>query len=308
MRNRYQGANHYFISVIALVIISGCNLTKNVPAGDALFTGAAVKVKDSTLSKKEKNKVVDFTEHLPRPKPNSKFLGIPFKLLLYNLAGDPKKKGFIRKFLRNLGEPPVLLSSVNLDYNVKVITNSLENVGYFRTNASGDTTVKNKKAHATYTLDPGRVYTINEVNFVTDSSAMGRAILQTKSGTLLHPKDPFNLDVVKGERLRIDAILKEHGYYYFSPDFLIVNADTTKKGDHQVNMYVMVKENTADLSKKPYIIDDVFIYPNYRLNSAKTDTAYNSANLYQGLYIVDPQKRFKPGLFPRILDRKSTRL
>ena len=66
-------------------------------------------------------------------------------------------------------------------------------------------------------------------------------------------------------------------------------------------MYVMVKENTADLSKKPYIIDDVFIYPNYRLNSANTDTAYNSANLYQGFYIVDPQKRFKPKLFPRIL-------
>lgn len=300
MRNRYNRADYYFISVVALLIIS-CNLTKNVPKGDALYTGAAIKIKDSTLSKKEKNKVVDFTEHLPRPKPNGKFLGVPFKLILYNLAGDPKKKGFIRKFLRNLGEPPVLLSSVNLDYNVKVITNSLENVGYFRTSASGDTTVKNKKAHATYTLEPGLVYTINEVNFVTDSSAIGRAILQTKSKTFLHPKDPFNLDVIKGERLRIDAILKEEGYYYFSPDFLILNADTTKKGDHQVNMYVMVKENTADLSKKPYIIDDVFIYPNFRLNSAKIDTSSDSEYSYQGLNIVDPQKRFKPSLFPRIL-------
>ena len=53
-----------------------------MPKGDALYTGATIKVKDSTLSKKEKNKVVDFTEHLPRPKPNSKFLGIPFKLIL----------------------------------------------------------------------------------------------------------------------------------------------------------------------------------------------------------------------------------
>ncbi len=300
MRNRHNRTGYYFITLAALLVVS-CNLTKNVPKGDALYTGASIKVDDSTLSKKEKNKVVDFSEHLPRPKPNSKFLGIPFKLILYNLSGDPKKKGFIRKFLRNLGEPPVLLSSVNLDYNVKVITNSLQNVGYFRTVASGDTTVKNKKAHATYTLEPGRVYTINEVNFVTDSSAVGRAIRHTKPETLLHPKDPFNLDVVKGERLRIDAILKEQGYYYFSPDFLIVNADTTKKGDHQVNMYVMVKENTSDLSKKPYIIDDVFIYPNYRLNSAKTDTAAEAANSYAGFNIVDPQKRFKPGLFPRIL-------
>jgi outer membrane protein insertion porin family len=301
MRNRFNQTAYYFISVVALLAIS-CNLTKNVPKGDALYTGATIKVKDSTLSKKEKNKVVDFTEHLPRPKPNSKFLGIPFKLILYNLSGDPKKKkGFIRKFFRNLGEPPVLLSSVNLEYNVKVLKNSLENIGYFRTDASGDTTVKNKKAHATYTLEPGRVYTINEVNFVTDSTSLGKAILQTKTKTLLKPKDPFNLDVVKGERLRIDAILKEEGYYYFSPDFLIVNADTTKKGDHQVNMYLMVKENTADISKKPYVIDDVFIYPNYRLNSASTDTVFSSASLFQGYYIVDPRKRFKPKLFPRIL-------
>ena len=299
MRNRDNRIDCYLFSVMALLITS-CNLTKNVPKGDALYTGATIKVKDSTLSKKEKNKIVDFTEHLPRPKPNSKFLGIPFKLIIYNLSGDPKKNGFIRKFLRRLGQPPVLLSSVNLDYNVKVLKNTLENVGYFRTDASGDTTVKNKKAHATYTLEPGRVYTIAEVNFVTDSSALGRAILQTKSKTLLQPKDPFNLEVIKGERLRIDAILKEEGYYFFSPDLLIINADTAQ-GDHQVKMYLMVKENTTDISKKPYIIDNVYIYPNYRLNTASADTAGNSAKLFQGYYIVDPRKRFKPKLFPRIL-------
>lgn len=301
MRNRYIGTDYCSILVITLVIISSCSLTKNVPKGDALYTGATIKVKDSTLSKKQKNKVLDFTKSLPRPKPNSRFLGIPFRLILYNLSGDPKKKGFMRKFLRNLGEPPVLLSNVNPDYNVKVLKNNLENVGYFRTDATGDTTVKNKKAHATYTIEPGPEYTINEVNFVADSSALGKAMLQTKSKTILHPGDAFNFDVIKGERLRIDAILKEEGYYYFSPDFLIVNVDTTKKGDHQVNMYVMVKENTPDISKKPYIIDDVLIYPNYRLNSAKTDTAYNSANLYKGFYIVDPQKKFKPKLFPGIM-------
>jgi len=63
----------------------------------------------------------------------------------------------------------------------------------------------------------------------------------------------------------------------------------------------MVKENTADISKKPYIIDDVFVYPTYRLNAPSTDTAYNAANLYQGFYIFDPRKRFKPQLFPRIM-------
>lgn len=299
MRNSNRRSICFILFIISLIIIS-CNATKLVPKGDALYTGANIKVTDSTLSKKEKNKVVDFTEHLTRPKPNSKVLGIPFKLLIYNLAGDPKKKGFIRKILRKFGEPPVLLSSVNLAYNSKVLRSTLQNVGYFRSDATGDTTVKNKKAHATYTIEAGPVYTINQVNFVTDSSSLGKAILDTKSETLLHPKDAYNLDVIKGERTKIDAVLKEEGYYYFSPDQLILNADSSI-GNNKVNMYLMVKENTPLLVKKPYIIDSVFIYPAYRLNNANADTNHETTKLYGGYYIVDPRKRFKPQLFPRIL-------
>src|SRR5258705_2848407 len=129
MRNRNRVIN-YFILVITFVFARSCNSTKNIPKGDALYTGATIKVSDSTLSRKQKNKVIDLTEHLPRPKPNSKFLGIPIKLGFYNLAGDPNKKGFIRKLFRNLGEPPVLLSSVSLNYNTKVLRNYLENIGY----------------------------------------------------------------------------------------------------------------------------------------------------------------------------------
>jgi len=40
-----------------MIFISSCNTTKLVPKGDALYTGATIKVEDSTLSKKEKNKV-----------------------------------------------------------------------------------------------------------------------------------------------------------------------------------------------------------------------------------------------------------
>ena len=287
------------ISIIILIV--SCNYTKHIPKGDALYTGATVKIIDSTLSKKEKNKIIDMTEHLPRPNPNSKFLGIPFKLALYNLGGDPAKGGGIRKFFRNLGQPPVLLSSVSLDYNVKVMRNYLENIGHFHADASGDTTVKMKKAHATYTLEPGPIYTIKDISFIMDStSSIGRAILSTRAGSILHIGDPFNLDVVKGERSRIDALLKEEGYYFFSPDLLLLDVDSSI-GDHKVNMYLRIKENTPPIAKKPYIIDDVFIYPDFSLNSKDIDTSHSMEKLFGGYHIIDPRKKFKPQLFPRIL-------
>jgi outer membrane protein insertion porin family len=298
MRMRNRKAIYFF--TIGMIFFASCNTTKLVPKGDALYTGATIKVKDSTLSKQEQKKIVELTENIPRPLPNSKFLGIPLKLNLYNLAGDTSKHNFIRKFLRKTGQPPVLLSSVNLKYNVKLLQNYLENLGYFHAEAEGDTIVKKRKGHAYYTLNPGPQYTINEVNFETDSSAVGTAIKMTRMNSFLHPKDPFNLEVIKGERTRIDAILKEEGYYYFSPDLLIVDADSTI-GDQKVNLYVKVKENTPRESKKPFIIDNVYIYPNYHLNAKNADTTVNDKDLYDGYYIIDRRNTFKPKLFASIM-------
>ena len=297
IKNKYQ--NILWI-VVALLVFSSCNVTKLVPDGDQLYTGATVKVEDSTLNKKGKKSIVNQTKGLTRPKPNSKFLGIPFKLILYNMGGDPEKGGFIRKFLRRIGEPPVLASSLNLEYNEKVLDSYLENVGYFQAAAAGDTVVKKKKAHATYVLTPGTQYTIKDVNFELDSSSLSTAIMKTRPQSILKSGDAFNLDVIKGERLRIDAILKEEGYYFFSPDALILDADSTIE-DHKVNMYLKVKGQTPVAAKKPYIIDEVYIYPNYRLNANRVDTSRSERFLYKGFNIIDPRKKFRASLFPGIM-------
>lgn len=283
-----------------MFLLTSCNLTKFVPDGDALYTGATIRVKDSTLSKKERKSVKEKTEGLPRPKPNAKFLGIPFKLVLYNMGGDPEKGGFIRKFFRKIGEPPVLLSSVRLGYNVDVLRNYQENIGYFHARVAGDTVVKKKKGHAYYTLTPGHAYTIRDVTFDVDSTSLGGAISATKKESLLNPGNHFNLEIIKSERERIDSRLKEEGYYFFNPELLILDVDSTI-GNDQVNMYLKVKENTPSIARKPYIIDEVYIYPNFRLSSAQTDTSKIISKPYKGYNITDPQNKFRPNLFPRIL-------
>jgi len=287
--------------LINIVIFTlSCNSTKLVPKGDARYTGASIKVKDSTLSNKQKKNIIALASVVPQPNPNSTFLGIPFKLLIYNLAGDTSKHNFIRKFLRKAGQPPVLLSRVNLDYNVRILQNFMDNRGYFHVETTADTIVKKRKGHAFYTINPGPVYSIKEVNFETDSSSLGTAIKATQPGTILHPGEDYNLDVIKGERTRVDALLKERGYYYFSPDLLLLDADTTV-GDHKINMYLHVKKEIPSIAKKPYIIDNVFIYPNYQLTATRADTTTDEKYLYDGYYIVDPRKKFKPQLFPPIM-------
>lgn len=300
MKKRKIHKKWLFVSLVLVCWCSSCSITKLVPEGDALYTGADIKVEDSTISSRDAKKVKKMTIGLPRPKPNSKFLGIPFKLILYNMGGDPDKGGFIRNFFHKIGQPPVLLSSLNLDYNTEVLQSNLENRGYFRAEATGDTTIKKRKGHAYYTLTPGPVYTIDKLVFDTDSTSLGEAIQKTYARSIIKPDNPFDLDVIKGERLRIDAMLKQRGYYYFNPDYLIMEADTTV-GNHLVEMHLKVKRTIPEKATVPYIIDNVYIYPNFHLRRNLRDSSAFITNLYKGYYIIDSTNKFRKKLFPPVM-------
>jgi outer membrane protein insertion porin family len=296
---RFKLNNNYALSAALIVLLSaGCNVTKKVPDGDALYTGHTVEVENASVPKNEQKVIKADLQGLIRPKPNSLILGIPFKLALYNMAG--KSNNFINKFLRKTGEPPVLLSSVKLDRNTQVMTNTLENRGFFHAKATGDTVVKDKKASATYVATTGVQYKINNVSFPNDSSAISQAIQSISDKTIFKKGDAFNLDVVKGERIRIDAALKEKGFYFFSPDDLIVFVDSTI-GNDQTNLFVSFKPDVQMARKQAYTINDIYIYSNYNLNTARRDTLKADSVLYKGYYVIDRRKTFKPLVFDQMM-------
>jgi outer membrane protein assembly factor BamA len=281
----------YYCMVMAGVGAAvSCSTTKNIPANDALYMGATIKIEGDAPAKKKKA-IRGQLRPLVRPKPNSRILGIPFKLHFWNMGG------FIRK---KLGEPPVLLSSLNLENNSTILQNNLENTGWFRAAVAGDTVVKNKKATAIYTARPGAQYTINEVAFPRDSSVFHTAIHRTRARSLLKTGEPFDLAVIKAERTRIDASLKNRGFYFFDPDYLLVDADTTI-GNNKVNMYVTPKRETPPEARQVYKINKVFIYSNYALNDAQSDTNPAHAKYYSGYYVVDSSKMYNPRLFAQAM-------
>ncbi len=286
------------VASLLVLLTLGCNVTKNVPKGDALYTGATLKLENSSAGSKQNKVLKSDLKGLLRPKPNSSILGIKFKLGLYNMAG--KKNNFINKFLRKKGEPPVLLSSLKLERNVEVLTNTLENKGFFHAKVTGDTVVKNKKASAVYVANAGVQYKINDVTFPQDNSEASKAIRDVSSKTILKKGNPFILDVIKGERERIDIALKEIGFYYFAPDDLIIQVDTTI-GNEQVNLFVKFKPEVPDISKHAFTINKAYIYSDYNLNTAARDTLKSDSIVYENLYIIDRKKTFRPVLFDQMV-------
>lgn len=288
--------------LLLVVFLSGCSNIKYLPKGESLYIGHEVKVVNDSTKKADAKSLESDLEGMVRPRPNSTFLGLRIKLWLYNIAGKPRKeKGGLRNLLRNKwGEPPVLASSVDLLKNEQILQNRLENRGYFHAAVRGDTTEKNRRVKAEYIATTGMQYRINAVYFPTDTSKLEQAVASTAPRSLLKPGEAYNLDVIKGERDRIDQHLKENGFYFFGPDYLLARVDSTV-GNHRVNLYLHVKEDTPGEARKVYTIDDVYIYPNFSLDQAEADTTKANAVYFEGYNVIDSEKLFEPPVFSRTM-------
>lgn len=290
------------IFLIFVLVLASCSPTKHLPAGDKLYTGATITIKGPSLTVRDRKELKEDLGGLTRPRPNSRLLGIPIKLMAYNMFYNAKK-GLFKNLRDKFGQPPVLLSQVNLDANIKLLQNYTENKGYFQAKTTGDTIVKRKRASAKYTVETGNRYKIDSVHFPADSNALSVAIAQTANHSLLKSGDPFDLEVIRGERTRIDAILKEKGFYFFTPDYLLIKTDSTI-GNHLVDMYLTVKPETPRQATEIYRINDVYIYSNYSLNSANLDTSRKDEQVVNGYHIIDRKKRFKPFVFEESMQFK----
>lgn len=298
---------YLYIFSILLFMAYGCSNTRYLPEGEMLYVGGEVKVEDSVLPKGDRKAFQKELEGLLRPKPNSAFLGLRFKLYIYNLAGEPKKEKGLKYWLRNkVGEPPVLFSKVDLDYNADLLQNYSENKGYFKTRTSADSTSSNRRAKAMYTLTPGPRYTIREVKFPSDtlSTPLDTTIASIKRRSRLRKGNPYDLDVIKEERVRIDERLKEKGYYFFNPDYILVQVDSTI-GKNQVDLIVKIKDETPERAKKVYTINNIYIYPNFSLsaniNNDSVAIPVDSVQRYKDYTIIDPENTFKPKIYDRTL-------
>src|SRR3982751_3447001 len=123
---------------------AACSNTRHLPANDKLYTGATVTVSGVSAARERKTLKSDLTG-LTRPKPNTKLLGMPVKLSIYNMFRKKKPNSFWGKLRDRYGEPPVLLSQLDLEKNTRILQNHLENKGYFDAKVTGDTLVRRKK-------------------------------------------------------------------------------------------------------------------------------------------------------------------
>lgn len=288
----------YVIGLIFILGASSCSVRRFLPPGEKLYRGAEITVKKNPDEKKSSKQLKKYIRQAVSPRRNKFLFGQPYKVWWWYVIGEPKSEKGLRPFLRRkLGEPPVLSSRVNAVVTAENMQSFMENSGYFHTTVQGDTLNKGYFTTAVYTAQVQPQYDIKSITWVSDSSAILKLLEERqKERGILKVGEPYRLSDISAERDQLDLYLKTQGYYYFNPDYLMAYADSTI-GKRQVDLYLNLKKTTPQAAKFPYQINKITVFPNYSLASTQLDTSIAGAIKYDGLFIKDSAKIFKPRLF-----------
>lgn len=254
-----------FLILILLNTLFSCKTTKYVEKGDQLLDKYNIKLENKELDKEE---LISYI----RQKPNKRIIGFKFHLFLYNLSNPKKEKG-ISKWLRTIGEEPVIFDQYFTKKSTRQIKTYLKNKSYFDAEVK-DTIIINKKknkAKVIYSIQTNKAYKIGSVKYSVEDSLLRNLIFADTSKSVIRIGKKFDLDLFQEERKRIENYLKDKGYFNFNKEYIYFKADSSNKNhiiDVNVNIkkYIKKRKNDSLLldNHYKYKINKVYIYSDYK--------------------------------------------
>ncbi|MGE9516063.1 MAG: BamA/TamA family outer membrane protein [Solitalea-like symbiont of Acarus siro] len=294
-QNKISRVFKYCIHTLLLCISLQSCISKNIPNNDSLYTGA--KITYTNTDKKQIDKVLkDKIKSLTTPRENTKLLGMPLKLWIYNLANPNSNRG-LNKVLKNFGEPPVLTSQVNIKENINTIKIAMENEGFFLNEVEGNLNNNKKTSKALYEIDAKQRWKFDTIEAYNKPESEVQEFINTSlNNTIIETDTYYSLDTLKAERERINLYLKQRGYFYFDPSYIVFYADTNTT-KYQVRLQPKIKADVSKIAMQKWYINKIIINTDYKI---KKDSEELNSNLYKdySFNIMDKNPPFyKPQLF-----------
>ncbi len=275
-----------------IFLLYGCSTTKRLGENQFLYKGDKIVVENSKELEFKPN--TDELNQYIIPEPNRKFLKLlPLKLWFYNLAGDSiPPKGF-RNWMKNkLGEPPVIFKSYYIETSKKEMSRSLNNQGFFKHHIQEELHKKRKKVRVTYRLKVEEPHIVDTLIYPEVTNSLTKFIDRAKDNSIIKPGAVYNLELLKSERNRLVSILKNNGFFFVSPRYLLFKADTLKTQDKHIELVLDTKEAMPLDATQQYYINKVFVYHDYNDNKQEQYDTLATNNLIH-IIIKEPIVKYK---------------
>ena len=272
-----------------LFFLSGCHTSRFIPEDQYLLTG-------TSISSEDKKAVTDELQAYMPQRPNSKWFSL-FKVPLgiYSLSGKDSTKRFNR-FLRHLGEAPVIYDRERTIQACNNIQLSVRNTGYLNAEVLLLEKAKKNKMKVFYRIIPHERYHVRNFSLNVEDEALRLALDSLNYQPVLNNKkvgigsQPYSINSLDAERSRLYSLLVENGYYKFNKDYIHFRVDTTL-GHHLADVEMIVKQaqenaDSTDFSHHRYHIGNITYdfgehKPFLRPKVLRNATAISSGSLYR---------------------------
>ncbi|MCW5520114.1 BamA/TamA family outer membrane protein [Aureitalea sp. L0-47] len=256
-----------------------CNAVKRVGENEYLLTENTVSV-DSLEVKDEKV----LSQIMQRP--NSKLLGMPFGIFIYNLANpapdstfqkwlkkNPKREqrliNFyskkqvdemrssyvgINRWFESTGSAPVVINEVKTRKSLERLQNYYSSFGWF--NAEGDYKIiphkkKEKRAAIEYSLKLRKPYIIDSINTKISSQVVDSLFKLSANQSFIEQGKQFANNDFNNERDRLTIQFRNSGLYYFDQDYITFEADTVHT-EHKANITYIIPDRRYRIEDSTY--------------------------------------------------------
>ncbi len=236
----------------------GCSQTKYVPKDKYLIDKVKVDIDNKSLDKDEVASQINQKENL-------RILGLfKFHLGLYNLSLKRNDDGWMKR----IGEAPSIYDDFQTKRSIDNLYLYLENKGYYDAVVS-DTTIFNtekRKVRISFNINTGEPYRVRNYTRNILDKTVEPIILDNNKAELIHEGDIFDIDVLDKERTRISNLLKNEGYYAFTPEHIEFKADSTLEGNW-IDLTLVVSDNDLQDRNDSIVHHKQYMVQNYTYNT-----------------------------------------
>lgn len=222
------------VGMLLLLMAAGCSSTRHLPAGTLLLDHVNIEVEGDSVKSSE---LVNYL----RQSPNHRALGfMKLQLAMYNLSGHDTTKWYNR-WVRRMGQPPVVWSPELTDASTKQLHQALVNRGYMEAEVTADSTIHRdkRKVDIVYHVATGAPHRVVTKNYDIPDTAIARIIMRDTIVLPVKPGSLFDRNDLDAERVIITERLRNEGYYAFNKDYITFTADTAE-GSKEVNLTMRV--------------------------------------------------------------------
>lgn len=233
--SRNKGLVRLLVAIVLPAIVASCSTTRRLGADDVLYTGVKKVEIKSPEGQKVPYGVADVVKEAVNVKPNNCLISpsvrwpLPIGLWVYN-NWDESKGGLRHWLYEKLVAEPVLISDVRPEVRVEMIDEILDNNGYFSGSASYELVKgrNKKKARIIYRVNTGPEYLIDSVALLPDTCRLYHIIDSVASRSkYFRAGNRYSTDSLSALRVNIANAVRNRGYYFFRPEYIEYQADST---------------------------------------------------------------------------------